>query len=494
MVRQIAEAAGKRIWITGLLRPAVWIGGHVPGKVSRLVDKAFGSLSYDQKLSEYKGLEYRISTLKESIERAEGADTKPHILVVSQYFYPETFRINDIASEWIKRGYKVTVLTGIPNYPMGKFFEGYGYHQRRREQWNGIEIIRIPLIPRGSSRYKILNSIGMAANYFSFVVSGWCWKMINDVRADIVFTYEVSPMTQALVGVWYAKKHHIPHFLYVQDLWPENIKAVTGMKSRMVITPIDRMVDYIYKNTDQIFVTSKSFVDAVVNRKVKVARHKVHYWPQYAEEIYRPLKREDVRKAAEKDSPVRLIPEDSSFKIAFTGNIGTAQGLDILPGAAAKLKRSHTERPVRFVIVGDGRYQEAFEREIRRRDVTDSFIMIPRQKPEEIPKLLACCDAAFLSFRDEELWEKTIPAKLQSYMACGMPIIAAVKGEAEWIIREAGCGGCVQIGDVTELVMEIRKMATLLSAELKQLGENGGIYCGKYFDKKLLMDEIERYF
>ncbi len=134
--------------------------------------------------------------------------------------------------------------------------------------------------------------------------------------------------------------------------------------------------------------------------------------------------------------------------------------------------------------------KEAFEREIRRRDVTDSFIMIPRQKPEEIPKLLACCDAAFLSFRDEELWERTIPAKLQSYMACGMPIIAAVKGEAEWIIREAGCGGCVQIGDVTELVMEIRKMATLLSAELKQLGENGEIYCRKYFNKEVLMDEI----
>lgn len=416
-----------------------------------------------------------------------------HILVVSQYFYPETFRINDMAEEWVKRGYKVTVLTGIPNYPMGKFFDGYGYHSRRREQWNGIEIIRIPLIPRGSINHKILSAMGMVGNYFSFVVSGWWWQAVNDIRTDIVFTYEVSPMTQALVGVWYAKKHHIPHFLYVQDLWPENVEAVAGIKSRAVIMLINRMVDYIYKNTDRIFVTSRSFVDAVVNRKVKVARNKVHYWPQYAEEFYRPLVREDVRKAAEKDSPVWLIPDDDSFKIAFTGNIGTAQGLDILPKAAEKLKEKDREKEIRFVIVGDGRYLETFEKEIRKRKVEELFIMIPRQGAEEIPKLLACCDAAFLSFSDRELWEKTIPAKLQSYMACSMPIIAAVKGETERVIREADCGVCVPIGDVEELVKKIKELVNMSLEERKELGKNGREYCEKYFDKKKLMDGIDGY-
>lgn len=495
MVRQIAEAAGKKIWITKLLRPTVRIGSYVPGKISGLVNKAFGNSVYEQKLSEYRGLEYRISALKESIEKTEGADTaKTHILIISQYFYPETFRINDIASEWVKRGYKVTVLTGIPNYPMGKFFEGYGYRRRRRGQWNGIDIIRIPLIPRGSSRHKIVNSIGMTANYFSFVVSGWCWKMINDIRADIVFTYEVSPMTQALIGVWYAKKHHIPHFLYVQDLWPENVEAVAGIKSKAVLMAIDYLVDYIYKNTDQIFVTSRSFVDAIVNRKVKVGRNKVHYWPQYAEEFYKLLKREDVRKTAEKGSPVWHIPNDDSFRIAFTGNIGTAQGLDILPKVAAKLKDIRMEEKVRFIIIGDGRYQETFEGKIGKQNVTDSFIMIPRQKPEEIPKLLACCDAAFLSFNKMELWEKTIPAKLQSYMACGMPIIAAAQGETERVIREAECGVCVPIGDVVALIKGIKKLVNQPLEERKKLGKNGWEYCEKYFDKGILMDEMDEWF
>ena len=146
---------------------------------------------------------------------------KKHILVVSQYFYPEQFRINDICTEWVKRGYKVTVLTGIPNYPQGEYFEGYDLVHKRTAEWNGIRIIRIPLIPRGH------NSIGLVANYFSFVISGFIWKSLTKIKADYVFTFEVSPMTQALIGVWYAKKNKIPHYLYVQDLWPENVEIVT---------------------------------------------------------------------------------------------------------------------------------------------------------------------------------------------------------------------------------------------------------------------------
>lgn len=419
---------------------------------------------------------------------------KLHILVVSQYFHPETFRINDIATEWVKRGYRVTVLTGIPNYPMGKFFEGYGWHRRRREKWNGIDIIRIPLVSRGNSNNKVASSLGMVANYLSFVASGWWWNAVTDVRADLVFTFEVSPMTQALIGVWYAKKHKIPHLLYVQDLWPENVEAVAGIKSRILLHPIDCMVDYIYRNTNQIFVASRAFVDAIADRDVKVGRDKVHYWPQYAEEFYRPLDREAVRRGAGVGSPVRLIPDDGAFHIAFTGNIGRAQGLDILPKVAERLKGHPAGRSVRFVIVGDGRYQKAFEEEIRRRRVGDSFVIIPRQDAEEIPGLLACCDAAFLSFSGMELWKKTIPAKLQSYMACGVPVIAAAEGETERVIREAGCGICRRIGDAGGLAEGIRELAGLPEEELKRLGGNGRRYGGAHFDKKILMDRMDGYF
>ena len=397
-------------------------------------------------------------------------DRKKHILVVSQYFFPENFRINDICKEWVKRGYKVTVITGIPNYPTGKFYDGYSFSKRRKEIWNGIHIIRIPLIPRGT------NSIGLISNYLSFVVTGFFKSHFNSIKADYVFTFEVSPMTQALLGCWFAKKLKVPHYLYVQDLWPENVVTVTGISNPKIIKPIDKMVDYIYKNTDEIFATSPSFVESICNRKVNVSRDKVHYWPQYAEDFYKPLEKKVIEE----------IPNDTSFKIIFTGNIGTAQGLQILPQTSELLKNEN----VKFIIVGDGRYLEEFEREIKKRNVQKQFVMIPHQPAERIPKLLAACDAAFLSFQNNPLWSKTIPAKLQSYMACGMPIIAAADGETARIIKLANCGVCSPIGNAEQLSIKIKEM---LNMNLDVLKKNSRNFFCENFDKKNLMDQMEYY-
>ena len=392
------------------------------------------------------------------------------ILIVAQYFYPESFRINDIATEWVKRGNNVTVLTGIPNYPMGKFFPGYSWTKKRKEQWNGINIIRIPLIARGHS------SIGMVLNYYSFVISGWFWNRFNKIKADIVFSYETSPMTQVKVGCGYAKKHKVPHFLYVQDLWPENVETVTGIHNRLIIGPIDRMVDRIYKQVDKIFVTSPSFVDAVVNRKNPVDPQKVFYWPQYAEEFYRPIENKGYEG----------IPDDNSFKIAFTGNIGTAQGLDILPQTAKLMKDDN----VRFVIVGDGRYQVEFEKHIDECGVRDKFILLPRVQSTLVPEILSACDAGFISFNKTPLWEMTIPAKLQSYMACGKPIIASASGETKRIIEESQCGICTEIGNAQALADGIKKIMTM---DRVQMSCNARKYFESHFDKKKLMDEMDNY-
>lgn len=399
-----------------------------------------------------------------------------HILLISQYFYPEPFRVNDMAAEWVKRGYKVTVLTGIPNYPMGKFYDGYDYRHKRRECWNGVDIIRIPLIPRGNSRNKLLNAAGMAANYLSFIVSGRGWVKKNNVKADLVFTVEVSPMTQALIGTWYKKRYHVPAYLYVQDLWPENVVTVTGIQSKAVIGPINRMVDKIYRETDEIFTTSPSFVKAIVNRKTKVDRKKVHYWPQYAEEFYRPMPRQNI------DG----IPDDGSFKIAFTGNIGTAQGLGILPETARLLKTEN----VKFIIVGDGRFLPELERQIEKRRVREKFILLPRVPASRIPEILSACNAGFISFAQTPLWEMTIPAKLQSYMACGKAIIASASGETKRIIQEAECGVCCEIGNAQALADGIRE---LIRADCQDMGRKARKYFRENFDKKKLMDQMDRF-
>lgn len=396
---------------------------------------------------------------------------KKHILVVSQYFYPEIFRINDICIEWVKRGYRVSVITGIPNYPNGKVFDGYGLTKKRKEIWNGVEIHRIPLIPRGST------TLGLILNYVSFMISGIIAGKIKKIDADYVFSYEVSPMTQVLTGISFAKRLRVPHYLYVQDLWPENIISVANVNNPIIIKPIDRMVDYIYKNSDQIFVTSPSFVNSICNRKKQVSSDKVHYWPQYAEEFYHPIEKTDAS----------LIPNDSSFKIIFTGNIGRAQGLQILPKVAEKLKNEN----VKFIIVGEGRFLEELKLEIRTRGVSSKFIMIPRQPAESIPELLCSCSAAFLSFDKNPLWKKTIPAKLQSYMACGMPIIASAEGETRRIILESGCGVCSSLGDVDELAKTIIEMK---NTDLSIMKRNSRTYFEKKFNKKILMDQMDKYF
>ncbi len=396
-----------------------------------------------------------------------------HLLVVSQYFHPELFRINDMCREWVKRGYKVTVLTGIPNYPRGKFYKGYGLFKKRKEQWNGVDIIRIPLVARGKT------VVGLALNYLSFVVSGFFWKCFTSLRADAVFTFEVSPMTQALVGVWFAKRRKIPHLIYVQDLWPENLEIVAGIHSKLIIGPVSRMVNKIYKRSAKIFATSPSFVEEI-RKRTAGEEEKVIYWPQYAEEFYVPLPKKTVEG----------IPDDERFKIIFTGNIGQAQGLEVLPRTAKLLKDGGTT-DVLFVIIGDGRHKEALVEDIKAQDAEDMFCIIGRQPAETIPNYLAACDAAFVSFAKEPLFEKTIPAKLQSYMACGMPVVASATGETARVIGEAKCGVCCDTGNGEELARGIKE---LRSMNLTEMAQNARSYFEKHFSKQNLMDIMDGYF
>lgn len=396
-----------------------------------------------------------------------------HILVISQYFYPEEFRINDICREWVKRGYKVTVVTGIPNYPKGKFYDGYGLFRQRKEEYEGIQIIRLPIIPRGK------NAIMLMLNYLSFVVSGFVWKKKTKIRADKVFIFEVSPMTQALVGVWYAKKLKVPCYIYVQDLWPENVEIVTGVHNSRIIGAIDSMVNYIYRNCSKILATSPSFVKRIEERESawKDGRSKVTYWPQHTEEVYCP----QIRKHLD-DMP----RNDETFKIVFAGNIGYAQGLDILPKTAKLLKKEKAE--CSFIIIGDGRYREEFKEEIKEKGVGEMFFLLNRKRPEEIPYYLAWCDVAFISFANNPLFEMTIPAKLQSYMACGMPILASASGETERIIQEAECGISCGSGDENKLAEAIRNLIKLPRENLHVMSENAEAYYRMHFCKKELMD------
>lgn len=400
--------------------------------------------------------------------------SKKHILVISQYFFPESFRINDMCKEWVERGYEVTVVTGIPNYPQGKFFEGYGFRKKNRENYNGINIIRVPIVPRGNSAFKLV------LNYLSFVISGGIWALFSKLKPTHVFIFEVSPMTQALPGVWFAQKRKIPCFLYVQDLWPENVEIVTGIHNKNVLNAIGKMVDYIYKKTTKIFTTSNSFVTAISKRGVPL--EKLKFWPQYAEEFYKVIESTEIQK------------EKDTISFVFTGNIGNAQGLDILPKVAAEVKKLNLEKEVKFTLVGDGRYKTDLINLIKMNSVENMFTFVDKQPPEAIPHILAEHDVAVLTLANSKLFSMTIPAKLQSYMACGMPVLASVDGECASIIKESNSGFSSSPNDVNSMLNNMIKFIDLNSEELEKMKINSKEYCEGFFNKKMLMDEMDLYF
>lgn len=401
---------------------------------------------------------------------------KKHILVIAQYFYPEQFRINDICTEWVKRGYKVTVITGIPNYPKGKYYDGYGLFKKRKETYNGIEIIRLPLIPRGN------NTIMLALNYFSFVVSGFFWKVFTKTKADYVFIFEVSPMTQALPGVWYAKKREIPCYLYVTDLWPENVEIVAGIKNKKILNVIGVMVDYIYKRCDRIFTSSESFIQAIEDRGTD--KSKLEFWPQYAEDYYKPVERFTAN--------VSEIPQDGIFNIIFAGNIGFAQGLDVLPEAAKILKESNTR--VRFNIIGDGRFKDTLKSIVEEYEVSNFFNFIDKQPATRIPEFMAVCDATLISLSKSKVFSITLPAKTQSCLACGIPVIVSADGEIQDVINKANAGVCSDAGNAIGLAENIKKLVGLPDEKHIEMARNAVKYYRENFDKATLLSRMDEWF
>lgn len=402
---------------------------------------------------------------------------KKHILVISQYFYPEQFRINDICQEWVKQGYKVTVLTGIPNYPLGDYYEGYGLSKKRTETWEGVNIIRIPITPRKKGAIKL------ALNYLSFVVSGFFWSILTKVQADAIFIYEVSPMTQALPAIWYAKRRKCPCYLYVMDLWPENVEIVLGIKSKVFLNSIEMMVKYIYKRCDKIFTSSKSFIEKITDRGID--KSKIEFWPQYAEDFYVKYQGQIEEKDLE-------IPQDGVLNFTFAGNIGYAQGLKTLVDAATILKENSTL--VRFNLIGDGRYLEQLKVEIKSEEVEKYFNFISKKPAVEIPKYFAQSDAALITLSKSEVFAMTIPAKTQSCLKCGMPIIVAADGEVQQIVQEAECGYFGDAENAKQLVENVFKFIETTKEQRQKFSENAVSYYENNYDKHMLLKRMNQYF
>jgi glycosyltransferase involved in cell wall biosynthesis len=398
---------------------------------------------------------------------------KKHILIVCMHFHPVQFRVNDIALDLINRGYKVTVVTGIPNYPQGSFNKGYGYFRKRRENYMGIDIIRIPVFPRGN------NSISLILNYISFQFFGYFFQLFTRIKADHVFIYGTSPLLKALTGLRYARKRKIPSTLYVMDLWPDSVKYAGNIHNKYIINYLTKVMTKIYNMSTRILVSSLSYKDEIT--KLGISTDKIEFWPQYAEDIFQDNSKTNVQTEIIKDGKLNLV---------FAGTIAVAQGLDILVDTAKLLKKD--KLPVRFNVIGDGRAKESLISNVKSNDVSDYFLFIDRKPVTEIPFYFNDSDGALLTLLDTPIWEKTIPAKLQSYMAYGIPVIASANGEVKRIIDECNCGFVSPAGNALELKESIVKLYHLDLDKRLIMCEHARAYSNKHFDKKLLMNKLEK--
>ncbi len=391
---------------------------------------------------------------------------KKSILIISQYFYPEQFRINDLALEMKNNGFDVTVLTGLPNYPKGEYFEGYSKNKNCDEIWNGIPIYRCELEARKTGSFNLIK------NYVSFVrAANRKLKDLQCLKFDLIYVFEVSPITVALPAIKFKKRNDIPLIVNIQDLWPENIIAVTGIDHPCVIKPIEKMVKYIYRNCDLILTASKSFIQNI-QQYLNVDKDRVKFWPQYSS-----VSREDK---------IKNLFNEEDFNIVFTGNIGKAQGLDLVIEAAKRLEGT----PIKWQLVGNGREEDTLRKLVHENNLDEVIIFHGRRPESEIPQYLANANAALLILKPDPVFEMTLPAKLQTYMACGVPIIGCVSGEAKRTIDESKAGVVSNNISVEGLVKACQEILKKSDQEYELLRQNSLKYGLDNFNKNQLLNQL----
>ena len=399
------------------------------------------------------------------------------ILVISQYFYPENFRINDICIGLKEQGHSVSVLTAKPNYPKGNFYEGYNFFNKSKEIYQDIEIYRSPIIPRGTG-----TGIKLFINYISFVIFGILRVLFLNKKFDKVFVYAPSPITVGYIGIIASIKFRAKSYLWVHDLWPESVKDAGGINNKSILFLIDIMTRSIYWFYNIILVQSPYFKDYIL--KQRVSENKIIYYPYYAENFYKVVKPKKEIKSLFGDT----------LNIVFAGNIGVAQSFDTIIDAAIILKKNLSN--FTFIIIGDGRDKKRVVDRINKLSMSDNFIFLGSYPPTDMSDFFACADALLVSLKDTEIFSLTIPGKLQSYLACGKPIIASLNGIGAKIIVESKSGLVSKSEDSKGLADSIIKFSNLNDSERKQYGLNARDYFEKEFERisllKRLIDIFEK--
>lgn len=395
------------------------------------------------------------------------------LLVITQYFWPENFRINDLVEGLIQRAYEVTVLTGLPNYPSGKLSPGYTLRGPYTEHFGSAELVRVPLIPRGKA-----GGLNLVLNYLSFAVTA---SVLGNWRCkghyDAILVFEPSPITVGIPARIIAKLKGAPILFWVQDLWPESLSATGAVRSPQILKAVEGLVRWVYKGCARVLVQSEAFVQPVA--RLGVPLDKINYFPNSAEAIFRGG-------SSDKKWTGPTLP--TGFRVMFAGNIGTAQSIATIL-AAAKILRPYSD--IHWIIVGDGRLAGWLKKEVVERGLASQIHLMGQFPLASMPDWFAQADLMLATLRRDPVFALTIPSKIQSYLACAKPIVAALDGEGARIIQLSGAGFTAAAEDAEGLAVAVQNIYKMAPAERKVLGENGRKYYEKNFDRETLLDKLD---
>ncbi len=394
------------------------------------------------------------------------------ILVVSQYFWPENFRINDLVKEWVQRGHEVTVLTGRPNYPGGEIFPEYLQNPGNFVRFGGVQIHRVPMLARASGSLRLI------LNYLSFVLGAGLlgpWKL-RGYRPDVIFVFEPSPVTVGLPAVLLGRLKRCPVVFWALDLWPETLAAIGVVKHPKALSAVAQMVRFIYNRCTLVLGQSRSFLPSIASHCDDPS--KVRYFPSWAEDVFQ----EPV------DEPVREIPPaPGTLSILFAGNVGDAQDFPTILDAADRLKHRND---IRWLIVGDGRRSTWVSEQVQARGLGDRVLLLGRYPVERMPAFYAKADALLVSLKKDPTFSMTIPGKVQSYLAAGRPIIGMLDGEGADVIKRAGAGLVCPAGDSAALAQTIQRFAQTPPEARRKMGKQGQAYAKAEFDRNPLVTRL----
>lgn len=402
-------------------------------------------------------------------------DQGMRVLVLSQYFWPESFRITEVVESLRRLDCDVTVLTGQPNYPQGEVFDGFsaaGFGAQQHEA--GYSICRVPLVPRGCGVAR-----GLAANYMSFVFSASLFGswLLRKQHFDVVFVYAPSPIIQAIPAVWLAFLKNAKLVTWVQDLWPQSLEATGFVRNRRVLAMVAVLVRWIYRHCDLLLVQSQAFISPV---KAMAGNTPVLYHPNPGELAFGqagPL------------GPPALVLE-SGFNVVFAGNLGTVQALHTVLDAA-ELLLAHAD--VRIVLVGSGSRSEWLQQEVVRRKL-GNVQLAGRFATEAMPAILAQASALLVSLARNPILNQTVPSKMQAYLAAGKPIIASLDGEGARVLEASGAGASCPAEDAAALAAVVLELKGLPVDALQRMGQAGQAYYKQHFDPATLATKLMQHF